>query len=964
MNKQSHPAIHARTLGRAISLGLLGLCSALPIGVGTAMAQDASSALLQQQHAFDLPAQPLADALIAFAQQSGLQVSADQQLVGHLRSKAVKGQMSSEQALSRLLEGSDIGWDYQQELLTFHQLSSEQSDAIQLGNTVVLGQSESPYQGEQIIDRRAIENFAGANGDLTTMLKMHPSVRFDTAQQSSNTPGELNPADISINGAKFYQNNFMIDGISINNDLDPGASSGSRNDINGSYRLPSNAFGIAIDADLLEEVRVYDSNVPAEYGKFNGGVVDAITRRPSEELHGKVSASMTRSEWTTYHINGDDISEEEFKHSSSYANQPEFKKLTTRLMLEGHVTDDFGLIGNFVQKTSEIPLYAYEGGFLSASEPEKRTQTRKIENAMLKGFWTPNERLDVTFTLINAPAEGEYFRANTRGSEFRVDQGGQTAQFKAVWLGDEAIFTHKLSYKMVQSSRDTESNVYRPWRWSDQKNWGNPYRNGVLSSTALSAEGGMGDLKQEQRGFEYGIKADFNAFELHGTEHRITIGFDLSRQDATYEITEDALTAGALATRAATSSTSCLTASGQLDSTYCSIGVNPVGALTRQFFRQINYVQAGEIEASQTDYGIYLQDDIRIGRLNVRPGLRFDGDDYMDKKTVAPRLAASYDFFGDQSSVLSAGANRYYGRNLFKYRLADGRESLRWRINRAVATGNTISDFEAPFQWGVDESAFRKIDIPYDDELMLGFSQLLAGMRFDLKYVHRDGKDQVVRSRASYLGLVPGNGMDTINDYYTYTNAGKSRNETVTLTITPQSNLRIAGTVTSAQIGLDWSRTESAESDYEKVLDEDTLSDTDVYYDGSLIPYSQLPASNFNRPWTARLNTITSIPALNLTWTNFFRYRGAYDQIFPDNPETVTIDGNVYDAYAVKRVSAAPTWDTRVKWEIPTYDEQSLYVAVDITNVTDRVNTIVSDTAGTISYETGRQYWLEVGYQF
>ena len=105
MNKQSHPAIHARTLGRAISLGLLGLYSALPIGVGTAMAQDASSALLQQQHAFDLPAQPLADALIAFAQQSGLQVSADQQLVGHLRSKAVKGQMSSEQALSRLLEG-------------------------------------------------------------------------------------------------------------------------------------------------------------------------------------------------------------------------------------------------------------------------------------------------------------------------------------------------------------------------------------------------------------------------------------------------------------------------------------------------------------------------------------------------------------------------------------------------------------------------------------------------------------------------------------------------------------------------------------------------------------------------------------------------------------------------------------------------------------------------------------------
>lgn len=962
-HRPAHTTLRRQKLALSISLSMLVLGGTLPLATGQVWASEAASGQLQQQHAFDIPAQPLADALIAFAQQSDLQISADQYLVGRLHGNAVKGQMSSEQALERLLAGNNVGWHYAQKLVTLHRLAI-QSDVMELGNTVVLGQSESPYQGEQVIDRRAIENFAGANGDLTTMLKMHPSVRFDTTQQSSNTPGELNPADISINGAKFYQNNFMIDGISINNDLDPGASSGSRNDINGSYRLPSNAFGVAIDADLLEEVRVYDSNVPAEHGKFNGGVVDAITRRPSKELHGKISASMSRSEWTRYHINGDNISDEEFKKSSTYANQPEFKKLTTRMMLEGHVTDNFGLIGNFVRKTSEIPLYAYEGGFFSASEPEKRTQTREIENAMIKGFWTPNDQLDVTFTLINAPAGGEYFRSNVRGSEFSIEQGGQTAQLKAVWLGDEATFTHKLSYKMLQSSRDAESNVYLPWRWSDQKNWGNPYRNGVLSGAALSAEGGMGDLKQEQRGFEYGFKAELNAFDFLGAEHRVTVGVDLSRQDASYEVTEDALTASVLATRSATSSTSCMTASGRLDAAYCSIGINAVGAPTRQFFRQINYVQAGKIEASQTDYGIYAQNEIRLGKLNVRPGLRLDGDDYMDKKTLAPRLAASYDFFDDKSSVLSAGANRYYGRNLFKYRLADGRESLRWRINRAVATGDTISDFDAPFQWGVDESAFRKIDIPYDDELMLGFSQLLAGMRFDLKYVHRDGKDQVVRSRASYLGLVPGNGTDTIDDYYTYTNAGRSRNETVTLTITPQSFLRVAGTITSAQLGMDWSRTESAESDYEKVLDEDSLNDADVYYNGSLMPYSQLPASNFNRPWTVRLNTVTSIPALNLTWTNFLRYRGAYDQIFPDNPETITIDGNTYDAYAVKRVNAAPTWDTRVKWEIPTHDQQALYVAVDVTNVTDRVNTIVSDTAGTISYEIGRQYWLEVGYQF
>lgn len=967
MNKQSrlpaNPLIPARALGRAISLGLLGLCGALPVSVGTAVAQDASSALLQQHHAFDIPAQPLADALIAFAQQSGLQVSADQQLVGHLRSKAITGRISSEQALSRLLEGSNIGWNYQQQLLTFFPVASQQ-EALELGNTVVMGKSESAYQGEALIDRRLIENFAGANGDMTSMLKMHPSVRFDTAQQSSNTPGEINPADISINGAKFYQNNFMVDGVSINNDLDPGASSGSRNDVNGQYNLPSNAFGIALDADLLEEVRVYDSNVSAKYGRFNGGVVDAITRRPTEGFHGKVSAQMTRSEWTEYHINNDQISDEEFERSSDYANQPEFRKLSTRVMLEGHLTENFGLIGNFVRKTSEIPLYAYPDGYASAGDALKHNQERIIENKMVKAYWTPNERLDLSLALVDAPAEGTYFKANQRNSGFRIDQGGQTATLKAVWTGDALTYTHQFAYKTVQSSRDADSSVHKQWRWSADKNWGNPYRNGQLFDGSTSVEGGMGDLEQRQTGLEYNLDVQALPFEFINTSHTLGFGLEIRRQEASYEVLEDTLGASVIRRSSVTGGTSCVTASGLLDNDYCSISTNATGVAERQYFGLLNSVRAGKVEAEQIDYAFYLQDDIQIGNLKLRPGVRLDADNYMEKKTIAPRFAASYDFFGDQGSVLTTGLNRYYGRNLFKYRLADGRESLRWRATRLGSTTNTIRDFGPWTNFGVDENAFRKIDIPYDDEWMVGFAQQMLGMQFELKYVHREGKNQVVRSRADYLGLEAGDGVDSIANYYTYTNAGKSRSETVTLTMSPLDTLHFAGTATSFMLGMDWNRTESAQSDYDNILSEDRLNDEDVYFDGSLMPYSELPASNFNRPWTIRLNAVTSIPRLNLTWTNFLRYRGPYDQIFRANPENIVIDGATYENYEVREVPAAPTWDTRLKWTLPLGASQSTYVAVDITNVTDKVNTIASDTAGTISYETGRQYWLEVGYQF
>lgn len=950
------------TIGRlprhrlALALASLLLAAALT-------AEAAATPELKQVHRFSIEAQPLGEALIAFAQQSDLQISIAPALLEDRYGNAVSGELSADKALLYLLLGSGIEWRYDQGVVSFRR-TPKAAGVMDLGETLILGQSDSPYQGTEVIDRTAIENFAGANGDLTTLLKMHPSVRFDTTQQSSNTPGELNPADISINGAKFYQNSFMVDGISINNDLDPAASSGSRADYNGAYNLPSNAFGIALDADLLEEVRVYDSNVPAEYGRFNGGVVDAITRRPSKELHGKLSAGMTRSEWTRYHINGEQISDEAFELSSDQANQPAFKKLTTRMTLEGHLTDNFGLIGSVVRKTSEIPLYAYDNGFQSPADATRREQTRQIENFMLKGFWTPNDRLDIEFTLINAPAEGQYYKANQKNSGFTIDQGGQTGSLKAVWLGDTATYTQKLSYKNVQTSRDADSNVLKQWRWSEEKNWSNPYRNGVLSTAATAYEGGMGDLEQEQTGIDYSFKLDLHAFNFIGATHQISAGLQLGYQKARYEVPEDSWSATTAYRTAASSETSCQTASGRIDTDYCSISINPLGVAERQYLRNLNYYRAGEIALSQTDYALYVEDDIQLGKLSLRPGLRLDGDDYMDRKTLAPRLTASYDVFSDRSTVLNAGLNRYYGRNLFKYRLADGRESLRWRATRGISSGAAITDFGELVNYGVDESSFRQLDVPYDDEAMLGLSQVLGGVRMDLKYVYRDGHDQVVRALAKDLGLQAGDGSESITNYYSYTNAGQSRSETVTLSVTPLEPLRLGNTLTSWQIGMDWNRTESAYSDYEAVFNEQMLADEDVYYDGSLMPYSKLPASNFNRPWTLRFNSVTSIPALNLTWSNFFRYRGPYDQIYRASPSTIDVNGNTYAHYTVGEVQAAPSWDTRIKWEIPTARQQAFYVAVDVTNVTDEVNEIVSDTAGTLSYETGRQYWLEVGYTF
>ena len=76
---------------------------------------------------------------------------------------------------------------------------------------------------------------------------------------------------LTISGGRPQQNNYRLDGISLNDYANGG---------------PGSVLGGNLGVDAIQEFSVITSNYSAEYGKTSGGVVNAVTRSGTNSFHG------------------------------------------------------------------------------------------------------------------------------------------------------------------------------------------------------------------------------------------------------------------------------------------------------------------------------------------------------------------------------------------------------------------------------------------------------------------------------------------------------------------------------------------------------------------------------------------------------------------------------------------------------------------------------------------------------
>ena len=138
------------------------------------------------------------------------------------------------------------------------QLASSAISAVVSATTVV----ELPLNGRSWTDLATLQPGVNALGSLQASFE----VGTDRGNRGFG-------AQLSISGARPQENNYRLDGVSINDYGNGG---------------PGSVLGGNLGVDSIQEFSVLTSNYSAEYGKTSGGVVNAITRSGTNQFHGSV----------------------------------------------------------------------------------------------------------------------------------------------------------------------------------------------------------------------------------------------------------------------------------------------------------------------------------------------------------------------------------------------------------------------------------------------------------------------------------------------------------------------------------------------------------------------------------------------------------------------------------------------------------------------------------------------------
>jgi hypothetical protein len=779
-----------------------------------------------------------------------------------------------------------------------------------LKQVTVVGQSAALLNGSSELSGDSLHQLPKKNSSLTETVTILPRVQIGEGQRTSENAGEILPPRISISGGRAYENYFSLDGVGLNSIIDPLADNQNAID-----RVPGHPQRTFVHQDLIDRVTVYDSNIPARFGRFTGGVVEARTRMPAMELGGNVSLRTTRDSWTQFHI--EDENKDDFYDSNSFSQQPRFKKYDGGFEFDIPINEQLGFLGSYKRIQSRLELLEFE---------EWKNQDKTLETFFLKFAWAPSSPYTFEITSAYTPSKEDFFITDTKDSDFTVKRGGYS--INSILNGDVQFgsFEATAAYIENKNTRDAPTNFYA-WRNTPSKDWGEKI------GLSRSREGGFGDIDNTEQSVQVHVDLALNAFKTGQASHLIKLGAEYIWDWGEYD-RED---------------TSYVHNSATLSSMVVCNPNDYACVDGEQYFASRNVYLTQAQRADINNFAAYLENLIKLGPVEMRPGVRVSHDDFMDNTNIAHRFASNWDVIQNGQTVLVGGYNRYYSEALLTYKL---REAI---LPYAKDTRSLDSNTNELSAWTYDGNASitldkgSKLDTPYSDEWTIGIAQQFLGGTLELNYLERQNKDQFAREKIAET-------VDGENKFfYILNNNGSSKYKSVKAAWVRQWRDHYLN------INYTYSDQDSSNESYDDLFDVEDL-DEEVWYDGRLINKSDLPRLDYNRKH--RLNIIyTGKFPLGFTFTNVTRYIGAYksrDQLSISEKTAQNIPTTLT---AYEEVGRPDYWvfDWRLDWEKSIYRNQNLIVSFEIDNVFGRTPP-AGDSVD--NFELGRQFWLGMTYNF
>ena len=136
--------------------------------------------------------------------------------------------------------------------------------SVNLANSTISG----------VVTERTVVELPLNGRSWTDLAALQPGVHISQNQPPINAGDRVKRGlglELTISGARPQQNNYMLDGVNINDYANAG---------------PGSVLGGNLGTDAVAEFNVLTTNYSTEYGRTSGGVITATTKSGTNQFHG------------------------------------------------------------------------------------------------------------------------------------------------------------------------------------------------------------------------------------------------------------------------------------------------------------------------------------------------------------------------------------------------------------------------------------------------------------------------------------------------------------------------------------------------------------------------------------------------------------------------------------------------------------------------------------------------------